>query len=426
MRFVFVTDELPRPGAAGHLALNHAIVSWLRDLGAEVTVVLARPRLRLPVERYGEAPVSGPGLKFWGGHVFAPRPMDAAGIFSRYLLGRLPGWLAGAIRRRGRAAQYGLVDTVLGSFVTPVQAAGCAARIAKLNPDAVLVDTIFRAAILQEPALHRLNSVIIAHDVFHLRHSALSLAGYKVHPAVLSRDMETRMLNSARAIAAIQPDEAALIRRMCPERLVVCAPMPALPCPRPILAARAADHLVFVGSESLPNIDGLRWFLADIWPRLKTWRNTVTLELVGDCGKAFSRLPEGVTRTGRVRNLSGVLHQASLAISPLRVGSGLKIKLLDYARHGLMTVATPESLQGFEADPQAPFIAAANAVSFTVAIAEQLRRAGTLADEQRALAYVTRHYGVERSFADLAGALGLGAGVQLPAVSGQTVRQPES
>jgi len=425
MRFAFVTDELPRPGSAGHLAFNHAVISWLRGLGAEVTVVLVRPRLRLPVERYGEAPVAGPGLGFWGGHVFAPRPFDVARIMSRHLLGHLPGWLAGFIRRRGRAAEYGLVDTVLGAFVTPAQAAWCATRIAGLNPDAVLVDTIFRAAILQDPRLHGLNSVILAHDVFHLRHRALTLAGYQVHPEVLSRELEARMLNHGRAIAAIQPDEAALIRQMCPDRRVVSAPMPAAPSPRPAGGARGLDQLVFVGSDSMPNIDGLRWFLADIWPRLKTWRNTVTLELIGDCGRAFGRLPEGVSRAGRVRDLAPALHRARLAISPLRVGSGLKIKLLDYARHGLITVATPESLQGFAADADAPFIAAADAVSFTVAIAEQLRRARPEADEQRALGYVARHYGVDRSFAGLAAALGLDARWRPPIVSGQTIRAPD-
>ena len=53
MRFAFVTDELPRPGTAGHLALNFAIIEWLRGLGHEVEVVLVGRRLPRPVERYG-------------------------------------------------------------------------------------------------------------------------------------------------------------------------------------------------------------------------------------------------------------------------------------------------------------------------------------------------------------------------------------
>jgi succinoglycan biosynthesis protein ExoO len=420
MRFAFVTDELPRPGLAGHLAFNHAVVGWLRAAGHEVVIFLVRPRLRLPVERYDLAPVSGPGLAVWGRYIVAAGPRDVAGIVSRQVLGRLPGWLAAGLRRRGRARKYGLVDTVLGAFITPAQAAWCAARIAKLQPDAVLVDTVFRAAVLSQPRLAGLNSVILAHDVFHTRHLALLAAGYRVHPPELTRPMEARLLGLARSVAAIQPQEAALIGAMCPEVSVCTAPMPALPCPRPAGSTRLPDRLVFVGSDSLPNVDGLRWFLDEIWPRLKTWRNTVTLDLVGDCARAIPVPPEGVNRIGRVKSLAPFLHQASLAVSPLRVGSGLKIKLLDYARHGLLTVATPASLQGFAADARAPFIAAADAVSFTVAVAERLRAASP-ADDRRALDYVAAHYGVERSFGALAAALRIAS---LPPVVSRQSSEP--
>jgi hypothetical protein len=406
MRFAFVTDELPRPGLAGHLAFNHAVIEWLRGSGHEVTVLLVRPRLRLPVERYDVA-VDGPRLLAWGGRVVAASPADAARILARYVAGRLPGWLGAVLRRRGRAARYGAVDTVLGAFMTGAEQRWVAARIARLKPDTVLIDTIFRAGVLAAPQLAGVNSVIIAHDVFHLRHRALVAAGYRVHPAALTREMEAGLLNLARGIAAIQPEEARLIEAMCPARVVCTAPMPAIPCPRPMGVERLADRLVFVGSDSLPNLDGLRWFLADVWPRLRTWRTTVTLDIAGDCAAAITDLPEGVNRVGRVKDLGAILHRASLAIAPLRVGSGLKIKVLDYARHGLMTVATPASLQGFAPDKDAPFIAAADAVSFTVAIAGRLRLGKPFADERRALDYVARHYGLDSSFAALATAAGL-------------------
>src|SRR5919199_1423989 len=63
----FVTDEVPRPGQAGHLAVNHAILSYLAARGHDI-VVLVRPRLPWPVQIYGRAldpgriGVVGPGL----------------------------------------------------------------------------------------------------------------------------------------------------------------------------------------------------------------------------------------------------------------------------------------------------------------------------------------------------------------------------
>jgi len=407
MRIAFVTDELPKPGSAGHLAFNHALIAWLRAQGHEVTILSVRARLRRPVEKYDFGPVAGRGLVAWRGRVFTGSLRGLAGTLSRMTVGLLPATWSTALRRRGRASAYGVVDTVLGAFVSPEQTAWCAARLAREKPDAVLVDTVFRAPILAHPALLGLKSVIVAHDVFYLRHLALMSAGYRVHPSVFSREMETRLLDLAGAVAAIQPEEAETIRRMCPDKKIFSAPMPALPCPRIPGTDRLTDRLVFVGSDSLPNLDGLRWFLADIWPRLRAWRGTLTLDLIGTCGRALPNLPEGVNRLGVVKNLAPYLHRASLAISPLRAGSGLKIKVLDYARHGLVTVATPASLQGFAQDPEAPFIAAADAIAFSNAIAAQLRTNRPGAAERRALEYVTRHYGLERSFNGFSEALNL-------------------
>ena len=177
--------------------------------------------------------------------------------------------------------------------------------------------------------------------------------------------------------------------------------MPAIPCPRPASIQRLPQRLVFVGGEALPNLDGLRWFFAEIWPHLQNWRNNITLDLIGDCGAAFGHVPPGVNRVGRVKNLAPYLHRASAAISPLRVGTGLKIKLIDYARHGLITIATPLSLQGFAADPRAPFIGAADALSFAAAIQQYMQQHLPALTEKDALHYTELHYGIGNTFAEL-------------------------
>lgn len=274
-----------------------------------------------------------------------------------------------------------------------------------MKPDAVVIDTIFRAPLLADQRLAGVNSVMLAHDVFHLRHRALASAGYQVHPTRLTREVEAGWLNKTRHVVAIQHEEAAEMRGMCPTKQVHIAPMPAIACPRPENMSREPDRLVFVGSDSLPNLDGLRWFLAEIWPRLLAWRPAVTLDLVGSCGTSLNGLPQGVYRSGPVKDLAAILHKASLTISPLRVGSGLKIKLLDYARHGLTTIATPVSLQGVARDNQAPFITAGDAIAFTIAITRRLQEPNPQASERAALAYVSRHYGTNLSFTGLAKAL---------------------
>ena len=400
MRYVFVTDELPRPGFAGHSALKFAVLDWLRGLGHEVVVLLAGARLAAPVERYVHGQVAGP-LVWQSGHRLGVRsPKVAAEIAARALVRRLPARLAGQVRWSRHGA-----DTVLGGFISAADSAWCAAYVARYQPDAVLIDTMFRARVLGEPELAGVNSVVIAHDVFHRRHLALTSAGYRVSPARLTREDEAAWLCGARHIAAIQPDEAAILAAMCPIQNVFLLQMPALPAPPPPGVARLPGRLVFVGSAALPNIDGVRWFIDEVWPGLKG--HGVTLDVLGDCGAALPHLPSGITRLGRVENLATALHRAALAIAPLRVGSGLKIKLLDYARHGLHSIATPPSLEGFAADAQAPFTAASSAEAFAAAILAHLDAPPGPA---RALDYVTRHYGVHASFAALEKALGILSG----------------
>lgn len=391
----FVTDELPRPGSAGHLALNHAIIDWLQSQGFAVTILLTGARLAAPVQRYGIAPVIGPHVTGFGQHVAALSPKTALGISLRALLRRLPPRLSAQLRR----ARHG-ADAVLGSFPSPGDLRWCARAVERLNPSAVLIDTVFRAPLLAEPELAGRNSIVITHDVFHRRAQALAAAGYRVLPEHFSRVREATLLGRARSIAAIQPEEAEVLRAMCPARNIFTAPMPALPCPPPPDAARIPGRLVFVGSDSLPNLDGLRWFFSEIWPQLQG--SGVTLDLVGDCGRALMRLPRGVKAWGRVPDLAPLLHSASLAIAPLRTGSGLKIKLLDYARHGLTTIATPPSLQGFYLGPGAPFVMAGSAGIFAEAV---LRHAKSPPTAESALAYATLHYGVAASFAGLGAAL---------------------
>jgi hypothetical protein len=67
---------------------------------------------------------------------------------------------------------------------------------------------------------------------------------------------------------------------------------------------------------------------------------------------------------------------------------------------------TSDSLRGFAADPEAPFLVAADAVAFADAIFSKLADPDP-DDAQRALNYVAKHYNTEVSFSGLAGALGL-------------------
>ena len=358
-------------------------------------MLLTGARLARPAERYTAAKVAGPHVRQLGRRVFITSPSALGRQLGQFCLRMLPSGLAARLRRARHRA-----DMVLGAFPTAEDTRWCARAVARLKPQAMLIDTIFRTPLLAEPELRGLNSIIISHDIFHRRAMAMQAAGYSVQPRDLTRAREAVLLGRASSIAAIQPDEAAIIRAMCPDVPVFTAPMPALPCPPLSGTTRITGRLVFVGSASLPNLDGMRWFFSEIWPLLGG--HGITLDIIGDCGTALRRLPPGVMAYGRVPELAPYLHRAALAVAPLRAGSGLKIKLLDYARHGLATVVTPPALAGFEASPASPYIIAGSAVMFAEAVHRSVQEPPS---PEMAIDYCTRHYGEEASFAGLKSAL---------------------
>ena len=410
---MFVTDEVPQPGRAGHLAVNHAIVRFLTSRGLQVVIILSRPRLPWPIQFFGRVlspalvRVEGPQLISGSGWVAATF-WPSARILMRRGLDLLPVALREGLRRRALSKEYGKVDAVIGRFIEPLAATWSIKRIAELKPRAVLVDTIFRAPLLRHPSLAGIRSLLITHDVMHRRHEALSARKLRLFPASLGQAQEVELLRLATVVVAIQPEEQRLLQGLLPLAEVICAPMAAQPRPRPSVVKREEGLLAYVGSESAHNVEGLRWFLAEVWPQIRTALPSARLEVCGTvCGALARRtVPEGVLLRGLVPDLGTVLHRAAVAIAPVTAGSGLKIKLLDYVAHGLAVVTTEIGVEGFEVTPDWPFVVAANAGDFAKAAAYL---AGDLVDvaarEKRALDYCLL-YGAEKVFSALAEAIG--------------------
>lgn len=393
MRIAFITDAIPRPNRAGYLAYNHALITHLAGRGHQVSVVLAYPRLTRLVERFDafldpdRVQVVGPGLSAGHGTVRPQGLRRGARVLARGMLELLPGGLGETLRRAGRADRYGDVDAVIGRFLTAREARE-SARLAD-GADLVMADAIFRAPALDHlrPGVRR---AIVTHDVFSQRHAALAARGLSLHPSSLSEAEEAGWLARARLLVAIQEEEEAVLRRLAPEASIVTAPMPASAVPRPPGTVRDPRRIVFVGSAGPHNADGMRWFLDKIWPSLLARLPGVRLDICGAVGRVLHPLPDGVAALGIVPDLAPVLHRAGLAVAPLLAGSGLKIKMLDYAAHGLVTVTTPIGAAGFERTADWPFVLADTPAAFAEAVAG-LAAGDAAAREARCHAYLHRY-----------------------------------
>lgn len=85
----------------------------------------------------------------------------------------------------------------------------------------------------------------------------------------------------------------------------------------------------FVGTFKYPpNRDGIRWFIENVWPRVLEKFPLARLRLAGDGGEDFFSGPN-VDVLGWVADMENEMANWSLALVPILVGGGTRIKILE-------------------------------------------------------------------------------------------------
>ncbi|MCA2938343.1 MAG: glycosyltransferase [Microcystis sp. M113S1] len=114
--------------------------------------------------------------------------------------------------------------------------------------------------------------------------------------------------------------------------------------------APAGHNLVFIGGlDYWVNIDASCFLAREILPRIQITYPDTTLTLVGANPslevQELTKL-KGVIVTGRVPSMTTYLHQATVAVIPLRTGFGMKFKTLESMAAGVPVVASDRGLEG--------------------------------------------------------------------------------
>ena len=119
--------------------------------------------------------------------------------------------------------------------------------------------------------------------------------------------------------------------------------------PRPVQRIPA---LLFVGNyEYAPNVDAALRLATEIFPLVKSRVPQAHLWLVGNAPppELTALASNSIRVTGRVPDVRPYLARASAFVSPLRLGAGIKNKILEALAMGCPVVATPVSLDGIAA-----------------------------------------------------------------------------
>ena len=112
---------------------------------------------------------------------------------------------------------------------------------------------------------------------------------------------------------------------------------------------RNPHTLLFVGNyEYPPNQDAVRVLVNQILPKVRETVPTAKLKLVGNNPPEWMQTlaNDHIEITGRVPDVQPYLAQGTVFVCPLRIGAGLKNKVLEALAMGIPVVATPLSVDG--------------------------------------------------------------------------------
>ncbi len=116
--------------------------------------------------------------------------------------------------------------------------------------------------------------------------------------------------------------------------------------------------LLFVGGFGhSPNVEGVMWFLNEVWPTLLKWKKDIHFFCVGSSTpKAIQDLAsQNISILGHIndRELAAMYRKVRVVVAPLLVGGGIKGKVVEAMNWGIPVVTTSVGAQGLEEEREA-------------------------------------------------------------------------
>jgi glycosyltransferase involved in cell wall biosynthesis len=210
----------------------------------------------------------------------------------------------------------------------------------------------------------------------------------RFQPAVWSRFSRIQVFSKrdAAAIAEVAPRLASRVR-VTPFGMAPPAPAP----PDGVVPG----SMLFVGNFwHRPNVDAALWLGREIMPRLRELAGGVDLTIAGVAPPTEVRaLSSGdVAVTGPVPDLAQLYARVDLVLAPVRIGGGMRMKVLEALAVGKAVVTTPKGVDGLDlgaGDP--PAVVAETTEGFAQAVVKLLADA----DLRRSLGARAREFAAE-------------------------------
>jgi len=120
----------------------------------------------------------------------------------------------------------------------------------------------------------------------------------------------------------------------------------------------------------MPNVQGIEWFLKEIWPKLHTVFPKLKFYIAGrnmpEWLKKLDRV--GVVPVGEVENAVDFMNSKSIMVVPLLSGSGMRIKIIEGMALGKTIISTTIGAEGIDYEDETNILIADEPEEFVNAI----------------------------------------------------------
>ncbi len=218
----------------------------------------------------------------------------------------------------------------------------------------------------------------------------------------LFRRFEPWVCRRYNLVCAVSEGDRRLLTPVCQPRPVTLLPLSPTAVEEAEPAVPPGPNILFVGAMYRTfNIQGVRWFLDEVWPLVLDRVPDVRFYIVGHRPPSevlACHDGERVVVTGFVPNLAPWYAAASVFVSPLLVAGGLLQKVVDGLAAGLPVVSTTVSNHGVGGTPGEHLLVADTPSAFANAVVRLLQDPAERARLGRAgQAFVRERYDLERA-----------------------------
>lgn len=225
-------------------------------------------------------------------------------------------------------------------------------------------------------------------------------SAYAEYLAATMQTQEVTWLREFSAVITVSEEDRRILSACVDPARVFASPGP-IPADVGLTTAVQGSfdgRFLFLATEAhSPNVDALQWLASTVWPEIRRYLPDARLQVIGRWSAAAQAkyAAPGVAFSGFAADLASVLR-GGIMLVPVRIGSGIRVKILAAMAQGVPVVSTSVGAEGLPVHDGEELLIGDTAGEIAAAA---VRLAGDEAQRRRlagaALAAVTKHYSPE-------------------------------